>query len=300
MDNLKVSDLDAQILDRIRAVGLPNLPGNVGTMPLATNFKVARRDLYPDRVEVVLVWNEPISIVNPIDHFRISVTGAVGNNQVPMNPSDVSRSPAKLSIPLTPGITGLTFKIQTALKNGYFSTIDNAPTCGLQVQPSNLLNSTPSGVLLSTITLTGTGAIDTYSIPANTAVQGSIYRFTMSGDYIMVAASANPVVNINTTVSGGSSTNAALGYNGVTGAVTRSPFRYWYELCFRSIGTSGSIAITSAIAAPDTVGSGSSASASTVDTTASISLVCSCTTFTNFTDVKIFNGYHEIFKNARF
>ena len=118
--------LDAQILDRIRAIGLPNLPSGTGVVPQATSFKVLQVTPRPASVEVVLTWIEPISIANPVDHYIISVTGAVGNNRQPAAPYVVSKSPAKLSINLTPGLTGLTFQIQTVLKNGFVSPIETA------------------------------------------------------------------------------------------------------------------------------------------------------------------------------
>lgn len=300
-DDQLTSLLDAQILDRIRAIGLPNLPSGTGVVPQATSFKVLQVTPRPASVEVVLTWIEPISIANPVDHYIISVTGAVGNNRQPAAPYVVSKSPAKLSINLTPGLTGLTFQIQTVLKNGFVSDILTAPTTGAQVTPGNQENGVPSEVTGSTLTITSAPTtLDTYVIPANVAKQGSIFRYTASGDYFISTGVLNPAVTILTYINGSATTGASIGYNGTPASSARSPWRFWYEICFRSIGTSASVAITSNISAPDSIQAGSGSGLFTVDSTVPITVRSDVSAFAGFSDIKRYISYQEIFKDARF
>ena len=187
------------------------------------------------------------------------------------------------------------------LKNGFVSPIETAPTCAAQVSPGNQENGVPSEVTDSTLTVTSAPTtLDTYVIPANVAKQGSIFRYTASGDYTMTTATLNPQVTITTYLNGGTTTSAGIGYAGTTGAVTRSAWRFWYEICFRSIGSSATVAVTSAISSPDSIGTGSSASTYTVDSTVPVTVRVDVSFFGGFTDFKRYISYQEIFKDARF
>lgn len=299
-DDQLTSLLDAQILDRIRAIGLPNLPSGTGVVPQATSFKVVQVTPRPASVEVVLTWIESISVANPVDHYIISVTGAVGNNRQPAAPYVVSKSPAKLSINLTPGLTGLTFQIQTVLKNGFVSPIETAPTCAAQVTPGNQENGVPSEVTDSTLIVTSAPTtLDTYVIPANIAKKGSIFRYTASGDYIMNIGVLNPTVSLVTYINGATTTSVSVGYVGTLASAGRTPWRFWYEVCFRSIGTSATVAVTSNISAVGALANGGS-STYTVNSTAPITIQTDVNFFSGFSDFKRYISYQEIFKDARF
>ena len=173
--------LDEATLDRVRAVGLPNQPHFGATTPLAKDLKVKKRTFYPDRVDVTLVWTEPISRNTPISHYLITVTGAVGNNQQPLGLYTPKASPAIMSVPVTPEISGLTFQIQTVLANGWIQPLAVAPSTGLQVRPGNQDTRTsivyPGNTLPATLPYTVRDVV----IPANSMIEGSIIRIVLQG-----------------------------------------------------------------------------------------------------------------------
>lgn len=292
-ENKLISDLDEQILDRIRAVGLPNLVGPRTKVPLAKAFKVAQSTFYPDRVDVVLMWEEPTSIAQPIAGYLISVTGAVGDNQQPASPYSCDHSPAKISVPVTPGLTGVTFQLQTRLQNGFLSNIKISPTTGLQVVPGNQLNSTPSSVDTDVTLFTAATTLATYSIPSNTFVQGSIYRFTCLGSYTLPPTDN---IVIGTYVNGALKTNARI--VGTSGAKT-PPFRYTFELAVFSPSV---VLMANNLVAEDaqTNAGDSSTASSAVTLSAPITIEVKLDTITGISDLTRAFTYYEIFKDARF
>lgn len=187
--------LDEATLDRVRAVGLPNQPHFGATTPLAKDLKVKKRTFYPDRVDVTLVWTEPISRNTPISHYLITVTGAVGNNQQPLGLYTPKASPAIMSVPVTPEISGLTFQIQTVLSNGWIQPLAVAPSTGLQIRPGS--QNIPTSLKLGGTSITTAGTtIDSFTIPANTLVDNSVVEYNLFADFGLTASGAAQAVAV--------------------------------------------------------------------------------------------------------
>jgi hypothetical protein len=185
--------MDAQLNDflteRLHAIALPNLPSNLGTSPLIKDLKVKKRTFYPDRVEVVLTWTEPLTIANDIAHYTITVEGSLGDTTTPVGHYTCRNSPAKISVPITPGIQALVFRLQTVLANGFVSLPELACTTALQIRPGS--QNLPTMKKFDGSSYITDTVFDTIKIPANTILPGTLIEYELFGEFSL-ESSANP------------------------------------------------------------------------------------------------------------
>jgi hypothetical protein len=190
--------MDAQLNDflteRLHAIALPNLPSNLGTSPLIKDLKVKKRTFYPERVEVVLTWTEPLTIANDIAHYTITVEGSLGDTTTPVGHYTCRNSPAKISVPITPGIQALVFRLQTVLANGFVSLPELACTTALQIRPGS--QNLPTMLVFGTLVLKTDTTFDTITIPANTILPGTLIEYELFGDWVLEASSSARSVSV--------------------------------------------------------------------------------------------------------
>lgn len=109
------------------------------SVPVVNHFRVVKREFYFGGTEFTLAWEEPEDKQGNLSHFHIYAVGAMNSKQ-PIGPITTRRSPVQVRI-VNQESKIITFKIQTVLKNGYSTEINDSPTCTGNCQAAKIATS---------------------------------------------------------------------------------------------------------------------------------------------------------------
>lgn len=148
---------------------LPPPQAGSGRVPVVTALRVLQSILTSGGTQFILAFTPPATSQSQIDHYQVYVSGLTGNTQQFNSVASSQSSPVTVTVN-TASKQVLTFKVQTVLKSGLASTLDNSPSCTAATQVTPGSGVTASIILASLGTSTGfiyvSNGVITSAVPA--------------------------------------------------------------------------------------------------------------------------------------
>jgi hypothetical protein len=133
---------------------LPPPQAGSGRVPVVTALRVLQSTLTSGGTQFIIAFNTPSTSQSQIDHYQVYVSGLTGNTQQFNSVASSQSSPVTVTVN-TANTQVITFKVQTVLKSGLASTLDNSPSCTSRTQTTPGSGVTVGVTLASLGTSTG-------------------------------------------------------------------------------------------------------------------------------------------------